>query len=408
MQLARRPLAHGLARLGGTLALWAAGLVASVCAQQPSRLPIAWSTVRSPLRAGNGLVPVRYQAPAFAREAEVAPSQMLPNEALVEGRDEVVLGAPPPFSSAVDEQPVAVVPDPTVVLDPMAPIVIAPEVELDTGDFYDDHPIWLRNLSLSAGMQGFRGPSDFTGVGNFGFNESINWGVPLLPYWNIGGQLGVRGVHSNFGGDTSRFDPQGFHSGRDQVFATAAFFTRAVDGGWQSGSAFDYFHDTAYSNFDLTQARIEYAYNIRGRAEIGFWGAYGANSQTVTYTILQRLVTKLEPTDIYTLFYRHHFTGGGQGRLWAGMTGDGAAIFGGEATVPLGTQWALQNNFTYRLAHPNRPPGEGDESWAVSLRLVWYPWQTARNVFRDPYHPLFDVADNSVFLIDRGPTTVAP
>lgn len=346
------------------------------------------------------MVPASYQSVALD-DTEVAPRQMPLTQAVVDESGGVPLG-PVLTPSQAEQEAMAVVPD------PMAPIIIAPEVVLDAGDSYDEHPLWLRNFSLSAGVQGFRGPSDFTGVGNFGFHESANWGFPLLPCFKLGGQLGIRGVHSNFGGDTSRLDPEGFHSGRDQIFLTAGFFTRAVDGGWQSGSAFDFFHDTAYSDMDLTQARAEFAYNIQGRAEIGAWVAYGANSDTVTYTILQRLVTKLEPTDIYTLFYRHHFTGGGQGRLWGGFTGDGAAIFGGEASIPLGTQWSLQHNFTYRVAHPNSPPGEGDESWAMSVSLVWYPWQSSRNVFRDPNHPLFNVADNSVFLLDRGPTTVAP
>lgn len=289
-----------------------------------------------------------------------------------------------------------------------APIVIAPEVILDTEEPDANSPLWLRNMSFSAGVHGFRGPSDLGAVGNFGVNESVNWGFPLLPWFHLSGQLGVRGVHSNFSGNSSRFDPEGFHSARDQIFVTAGFFTRAVDGGWQSGSAFDYFHDTAYSNVDLTQTRVEFAYNFHGRFEIGFFGAYGANSDTVTFTILQRLVTRFEPTDLYTLFYRHHFTGGGQGRIWGGLTGDGAAVFGGDATVPLGTNWSLQNQITYRVANPKQPPEIGDESWAVSIGLVWYPWRLSRNVYRDRDHPLFNVADNSVFLIDRGPATPAP
>ncbi len=349
---------------------------------------------------------------------EVAPVQLPLNQAVTPGSTVTTITVPEASILAPGEispepifEPLPIVGEVPLDVAPieMSPIVVAPEVYLDTEDPDANSPVWLRNLSLNAGIQGFHGPGDLGRAANFGFHEGANWGFPLLPFWDIAGQLGVLGVHSNFSGNQSRFDPDGFHSARDQLFVTAGFFTRAVNGGWQSGSAFDYFHDSAYSNTDLTQARVELAYNFYGRFEMGFWGAYGANSDTVTFTLAQRLITKVEPTDLYALFYRHHFTGGGQGRLWGGMTGDGAAVFGGEATVPLGTHWSIHNNFTYRVAKSSEPVTDGsDESWAVSIGLIWYPARLSRNVYRDPNHPLFDVADNSVFLINRGPTTTSP
>jgi hypothetical protein len=395
------------------LAFGGGGPIAIVSAQSVRQAPV-WHPERVPMTvAGSsdfpesrGVVQASFETESTSSSViEVAPSQLPLNQALetpTVPAGVVPLG--PVVESADASGEVVVEGDPEL----MSPIVVAPEVYLDTEDPYENTSAFLRNFSLMAGVHGFRGPSDFVGTGNFGFNEGINWGFPLLPFLNLAGQAGVMGVHSNFSGTDYRFDMEGFHSGRDQIFATGGVFTRAVDGGWQSGSAFDYFHDSAFSNTDLTQARVELAYNFRGRCEFGFWGAYGANSDTVTFTILQRFITKLEPTDLYTLFYRHHFTGGGQGRIWAGLTGDGAAVFGGEATVPLGTNWAIQNNFTYRVADPDQPPEVDDESWAVSIRLVWYPWKLSRNAFRDPQQPLFNVADNSVFLIDRGMPTPAP
>ncbi len=276
-------------------------------------------------------------------------------------------------------------------------------------------PVWFRNLSVAAGVHGFQGPSDLGPSGNFGLDEGLNWGAPVpfvqnLPFLSgMGFQLGARGVHGNYSGDQTDWAFDGFRSDRDQFFFTAATFTRKLDRGWQTGGAFDYFHDNYYDDADLKQARTEIAYVFGGRHELGFWGAYGAGSDQVTFTIVHKLVTSLEPNDVYTLFYRRRFTGGGQGRLWGGATGDADIVLGGDATVPLGTNWSLQNAITYLIPDKNRGFGaDTQESWAVSIRLVWYPGQLSRCVFKDPFQPLFDVADNGVFLIQRGPTTEVP
>lgn len=110
-----------------------------------------------------------------------------------------------------------------------------------------------------------------------------------------------------------------------------------------------------------------------------------------------------QPNDIFAGFYRRHFSGGGQGRLWAGATGAGQAVIGGEATVPLGTNWALQNNFVYAIPKTAASSGgQREETWSATISLVWYPGRAARCVFHDPFQPLFDVGDNSAFLVRRG------
>ncbi|NUQ63257.1 MAG: hypothetical protein HUU20_12325 [Pirellulales bacterium] len=325
------------------------------------------------------------------------------------------------------EEPSAVEFDGPLILSPDGEETILEEpiweplvVEEYPGEFLDSEcaprkPVWFRNLSIAAGVHGFKGPSDFGQSGNFGFDEGLNWGAPVpfvqnLPFCSgLGFQLGVRGVHGNYSGNQATWAFDGFSSDRDQFFFTAATFTRRLERGWQTGGAFDYFHDNYYDDTDLKQARTEFAYVFDGRHELGFWGAYGAGSDQVTFTIVHKLVTSLEPNDVYTLFYRRRFTGGGQGRIWGGVTGDGDVVLGADGTVPLGTNWSLQNNFTYLIPKEGRGFGaETQESWAVSIRLVWYPGQLSRCVFKDRFQPLFDVADNGVFLVERGPTTLAP
>jgi hypothetical protein len=168
---------------------------------------------------------------------------------------------------------------------------------------------------------------------------------------------------------------------------------------------FDYMHDSYFDKADLQQIRSETSIVFAdGVSEIGYWGAYGISRQQLQmiHTDPTSLLT-FRPNDIFAGFYRRHFSGGGQGRVWLGGTGAGQAIVGGEATVPLGTSWSLENNFAYVI--PKNSPsagGQPQETWSVSISLVWYPGRPARTVFRDPYQPLFGVGDNSAFLVRRG------
>ena len=257
---------------------------------------------------------------------------------------------------------------------------------------------------LFGGVHGFRGPTDLGQSGNFGFHEGINWSAPLGDPWGFSYQIGFQAVHSNFagsllmpGGQASPLEP----GARNQIFLTGAVFRRRYGGGIQSGVAFDYFHDSYYDNADLMQIRSETAFVLSDRREIGYWGAYGISRDSVA-SIGQFNGRLLDPTDLFAFFYRRHFSGGGQGRIWAGLSGDGDAVFGLDGTVPLGTSWALDNNFTYLIPKQGRgTDGQREESWSVSIHLVWYPGREARSVFNNPHHPLFYVADNSWFLVDR-------
>jgi len=263
-------------------------------------------------------------------------------------------------------------------------------------------PWWLRNFSFFAGVHGFKGPADQGRNGNFGFHEGFNWGAPLGGPFCLGYQLGMQAVHSNFSGDQTS-DSYFRESGRDQIFATAAIFRRAICGGWQSGVAFDFLHDSYYGTADLTQIRTESALVFGGCREIGFWGNFGVSTDDFSYEHLQEsLVQPMGPTDTYSLFFRRHFSGGGQGRLWAGLSGNGDGIVGGDCTVPLGTSWALENNFTYLIPKAgDGEDGQQDETWSVSMQLVWYPGRQSRCVFQNPFQPLFSVADNSLFILEQ-------
>jgi hypothetical protein len=260
----------------------------------------------------------------------------------------------------------------------------------------------LCNFSFFAGIQGFKGPVDIGQNGNFGFHEGLNFGAPLGDPWGCGYQLGFQAVHSDLSGFqvTQGTNAATGTGARTQLFFTGGIFHRADCGGLQGGVVYDYVHDEYYDQADLQQIRSETSIVFgEGIHELGYWGAYGINRERFQ---LGTTFLFLQSNDVFAGFYRRHFTGGGQGRLWAGGTGAGQGIIGGEATVPLGTSWALENNFVYLIPSTSSTAGgRTEETWSVSISLVWYPGRPARSVFRDPFHPLLGVGDNSAFLVRR-------
>jgi hypothetical protein len=256
---------------------------------------------------------------------------------------------------------------------------------------------WARDLSLLAGAHGFKGPLDQGRNGNFGLHEGANFGAPLGGPWGGGYQVGFAAVHSNFSGDRTTDPPR--RGDRDQFFFTTGIFRRAVCGGIQWGVAFDLLRDVYYADVDLKQIRTEIGYvSPNGRGEIGYWGAYGVANDEI---VLHGSNASVEPTDLFAFYYCRRFESGGEGRLWGGFTGKGDGLLGADFRVPLGRSWALENRFNYLI--PKQRPGataQEQESWSLSIGLVWYLGQPAYRAQSSPYAPLLDVADNSVFMCD--------
>jgi hypothetical protein len=259
---------------------------------------------------------------------------------------------------------------------------------------------WLRNFSLFAGVEGFKGPADQGHGGNFGFNEGFNHGAALGGPWGVGYQLGLRAVQSNLSGNEV---DGASHSARRQIFFTGGLFRRAVCGGWQGGVVFDLMNDDYYANANLNQLRAEISWAQPGCREFGFWGAFGGKDDRIRVSGEVATDLTFEQTDLFAFFYRRYFQTGGDGRLWAGCTGESDGLVGGEIRVPFGTSWALESGFNYLIpAESHGTEGIRNEGWNVAIQLVWYPGRSSHCVGREPFHPLFNVADNGTFMVDVG------
>ncbi|MDZ4782841.1 MAG: DUF6666 family protein [Planctomycetia bacterium] len=256
---------------------------------------------------------------------------------------------------------------------------------------------WWDELSLSFGPHSFKGPLDQGQNGNFGFQEAVNWGGPLSHCRGIGFQLGAQGVQSNFAGDAVN---GGSDDNRNQVFATAAIFARAPNNhGWQIGVAFDWLEDDYYVDVSLNQVRAELGYVTFCGSEVGAWITSSSDStEDVDTGILY------EATDMYAFYFRQCMPSGGEGRIWGGGTGDGNGLVGADFRVPLTNRWSLNGAVNYVIPQDGTgQDGLNQEAFGMTMNLVWYPFRprTGPPCNNGPYRPLFNVADNNMFMVDR-------
>ena len=258
---------------------------------------------------------------------------------------------------------------------------------------------WTRDLEFLVGVHGFKGPLDQGRNGNFGFHEGFNFGAPL-GIFDWGWQIGAEAAQSNFSGDDA-VDPRS--ADRNQFFVTGGIFKRAHDWGFQWGVVYDWLHDDYYTQVDMKQIRSDTSFIFPGGVhEIGYFGAYGTGG--ANWVLLDRQLKNfvyMESTDVFAFYYRRYFDGGGDGRIWLGWSGRGDGVLGGEIRVPMGKNWELENRFNYLI--PKQGSGTGaeiQESWAVTIDLVFYVGHPARCERYHPYRPMLNVADNTLFMTD--------
>lgn len=265
-------------------------------------------------------------------------------------------------------------------------------------DFWDE---WGQDLSFFAGTQAFKGPVDQGFNGDFGFHEGLNWGSPLWDAAGIGAQIGVNVVES----DLSRTNATDMH--RDQTFFTAGLFHRPeCSCGWQGGLVWDYLNDSFVDNFTISQLRgdLSYVFNCH---EIGFWYTVGVSDKKLVSVVDEtRIVTtRYKAIDLYAFYYGHKFCNGGEGRIWGGFTGGTGGLVGADFSVPICSKLSIDSGFNYAIPHHTSGEDVPPEGWNLGITLVFHPFSCSHSSYCSPYRPLFNVADNGSFMVDRQVTT---
>ena len=266
-----------------------------------------------------------------------------------------------------------------------------------------------RRFDFFAGVNSFTGPANHAsdgaplrgGSGSFGFYQGFNEGRSLNRFLglDLSSQFGVRATQSSLSGAEFTDDS------RNQVFVTGGLFRR-VDFGLQYGFVVDYMYDDWWYRNNLVQMRGEISWNDNCGREFGYQFMGSSDDSTSTTTLIganNAIVTgtaTFEPTNQHRLFLRGNTVRGATYMAFAGGTDQGDGLLGGLLTSSFRNRFAVQGGVTYLIPNEsNRAGGFANESWNISMGIVFRPG--GRNGAGRYCRPMFDVADNGTFLVDR-------
>jgi len=266
-----------------------------------------------------------------------------------------------------------------------------------------------RRFDFFAGVNSFTGPANHAsdadarrgGSGSFGFYEGFNTGRSLNRLFglDLSSQVGVRATQSSLSGAEFTEDS------RNQVFVTGGLFRR-VDFGLQYGLVVDYLYDDWWYRNNLMQLRGEISWNDNCGREFGyqFMASSDSSSSRTTLIDANNVITNgtasFEPTNQHRLFLRGNTAGGASYMAFAGGTDRGDGLLGGILTSNFRNRFAVQGGVTYLIpSESNRSGGYENESWNLSMGIVFRPG--GKNGAGRYCRPMFDVADNGTFLVDR-------
>jgi hypothetical protein len=192
---------------------------------------------------------------------------------------------------------------------------------------------------------------------------------------------------------------------RNQIFLTGGLFRR-VDFGMQYGLVVDYLYDDWWFRNNLVQLRGELSWNDACGHEFGYQFMVGTDSSTSVTRLLgaNNAVTNgtaaFEAINQHRLFLRGATAGGGSYLAFAGGTDRGDGLLGAALLSPFRNCFAVQSGFTYLIpAESHRAGGFANEGWNLAMGIVYRPGGKAG--CGRYCRPMFDVADNGTFMVDR-------
>jgi hypothetical protein len=262
---------------------------------------------------------------------------------------------------------------------------------------------WLDTLELFGGLEGSKQPQDFGVNAEFGGRLHVNWGVPLLPAWGIGVQVGTAVDLTD--NAVQVFERLEGNSDRVQEFTTVGLFQRIGRLNW--AVVYDFLYEDYYDKFDLGQVRAKVGYHITHCDEIGAWGTIATEKDSGTFGAIP---VTLRPIDQASLFWRHTWENCSETTVWAGgcpghgqvnlALGDlppvGArVVFGADVHIPLSDSWALFGEANFLT-----PANSGTVD--AYLGFAYYFGGTAHGFRQRQFAPVLPVADATSFAVDLG------
>ena len=161
--------------------------------------------------------------------------------------------------------------------------------------------------------------------------------------------------------------------------------------------AYDYLHDIYYQNANLQQIRSETGFVLDDVYEIGYYGAYGVGERQGPGRRRQarpdRHVRPLRPPQFRERRRRPNL---GRSHRQRRRTVGRRSLGSARKELRPGEPDQLHDSRSKAAAI-----AQTRESWGLVIQLVWYPGQNAKCQQQNPYRPMFNVADNSLFMVDR-------
>ena len=247
----------------------------------------------------------------------------------------------------------------------------------------------------SFGVHAFKDPIDMASNGNFGLHYGANWSGALLPWHGIGYQIGGSILHSNFSGHNTG----GVSSNDDRLsaYTTVGVFQRQMNTGLQGGVVWDWRHDEFYQHHDVHQVRGEISFKHQCADEFGIWFTVNTRNDLLT-RVGDTSDSIISTSELYAFFYRKSWECGGEGRLYAGFSGESDGVIGGNIRLPVSDQWAIDAQATYLIPNePNGLAGTTAESWGVGISMVWTP-KYGSDGAKYPFRALLPVASPATMM----------
>lgn len=258
-------------------------------------------------------------------------------------------------------------------------------------------------LSLFLGLDGSKQPQDFGVNAHLGGQASMNWGLPFMPEYGVGAQIGT-GVTSTANA-VRVYELLGETTNRTQSFTTAGLFQR-TDSGWSWGVVHDFLYEDYFDQFFLSQWRMRGARLVDACNEIGV--TTSLRGQDDSGRFLSTVPVHLRSINQGHAYWRHFWQTGAQTTAWAGLadghgednivTGktpgqDDVFLFGADVLMPLTSRLAI-----YGETNLIMPPDTGTVD--AFLGVQWYPRGGAFTARRSAFSPLLGLASPTSFAVD--------